>query len=130
MEKKKYTIDDLGKLTGYSRRTIRYYVQEGLLAPPAGRGRGGFYFDSHLQKLLEIKSIKDRGIKLSAIQEVLKKNKKPELLNLKEVWIRHPIKPGLEIHVSRNLEEKEREKIKGIIRAARSILDSGGENDG
>ncbi|MCK4823506.1 MerR family transcriptional regulator, partial [bacterium] len=31
------------------RRTIRYYIQEGLLEPPAGRGRGGFYYDSHLQ---------------------------------------------------------------------------------
>ncbi len=39
METKKYTIEELCDLTGYSRRTIRYYVQSGIIDPPAGRGR-------------------------------------------------------------------------------------------
>ena len=130
MEENQYTIEDLCELTGYTRRTIRYYIQEGLLDPPAGRGRGGFYFDSHLKRLNEIKSFQDKGLKLAAIQEVLKKGKEPELLNVRELWIKYPIDQGIEIHISRDLEEKERKKITEIIRIARSILEPGGEENG
>ncbi len=129
MEEKQYTIEDLCELTGYTRRTIRYYIQEGLLDPPAGRGRGGFYFDSHLKRLLEIKSLQDKGLKLAAILEVLKKDGEPELLNLRELWIKYPIDQGIEIHINRDLEEKARKKITEIIRVARSILESGGREN-
>ena len=132
METKQYTIEDLCELTGFSRRTIRYYVQEGLIDPPAGRGRGGFYFDSHLDKLLKIKSLQDRGLRLSAILPVLKQRdvlESPQEIVSREVWVRYPIAEGVEIHISRDLEEKERKKLDEIVRIARSILKGGGTNE-
>jgi len=132
METKQYTIEDLCELTGFSRRTIRYYVQEGLIDPPAGRGRGGFYFDSHLDKLLKIKSLQDRGLRLSAILPVLKQRdvlESPQEIVAREVWVRYPIADGIEIHISRDLEEKERKKLDEIVRIARSILKGGGTNE-
>ena len=33
-----YAIGELADLGGISRRTVRYYVQEGLLPPPRGLG--------------------------------------------------------------------------------------------
>jgi DNA-binding transcriptional MerR regulator len=132
METKQYTIEDLCDLTGFSRRTIRYYVQEGLIDPPAGRGRGGFYFDSHLDKLLKIKSLQDRGLRLSAILPVLKQRdllESPQEIVARELWVRYPIAEGVEIHISRDLEEKERKKLDEIVRVARSILKGGGTNE-
>jgi len=132
METKQYTIEDLCELTGFSRRTIRYYVQEGLIDPPAGRGRGGFYFDSHLDKLLKIKSLQDRGLRLSAILPVLKQRdvlESPQEIVAREVWVRYPIADGIEIHISRDLEERERKKLDEIVRIARSILKGGGTNE-
>ena len=132
METKQYTIEDLCELTGFSRRTIRYYVQEGLIDPPAGRGRGGFYFDSHLDKLLKIKSLQDRGLRLSAILPVLKQRdvlESPQEIVAREVWVRYPIADGIEIHISRDLEEKERKKLDEIVRLARSILKGGEVNE-
>jgi len=132
MEIKQYTIEDLCELTGFSRRTIRYYVQEGLIDPPAGRGRGGFYFDSHLDKLLKIKSLQDRGLRLSAILPVLKQRdvlESPQEIVAREVWVRYPIADGIEIHISRDLEERERKKLDEIVRIARSILKGGGTNE-
>jgi len=117
-------MDDLCELTGYSRRTIRYYIQEGLLDPPAGRGRGGFYFDSHLDRLREIRFLKEKGLELSAIQEYLRKGTAPKTHIIRELWIRYPLGRGLEIQVSHDLEEQERRKIEEIIRVAKSILDS------
>ncbi len=132
MEIKQYTIEDLCELTGFSRRTIRYYVQEGLLDPPAGRGRGGFYFDSHLETLLRIKSLQDKGLRLSAILPLLKQAElpdKPQDLGAREIWVRYPITQGVEIHISRDLEEKERKKLDEIVRVARSILKGGDVNE-
>ena len=73
----KYTIDELSELTGYSRRTIRYYVQEGLLDSPAGRGKGGFYFDSHLRQLQLIKKLQERGMSLSSIAKYMELDSDP-----------------------------------------------------
>jgi DNA-binding transcriptional MerR regulator len=74
---KKYTINDLSELTSYSRRTIRYYVKEGLLDHPAGRGRGGFYFDRHLLQLKMIKKLQERGMSLSSISEYMEGISRP-----------------------------------------------------
>lgn len=72
MKQKQYTIQELSELTGFSRRTIRYYIQEGLLKPPAGRGRGGYYYDSHLNSLSKIRQLQNQGLQLSSISKILK----------------------------------------------------------
>ena len=123
MSKTIHAIDQLSEKTGFPVRTIRYYIQEGLLDPPAGRGRGGFYYDNHLQRLLEIKALQDRGLRLAAIQEMLKMGEAPLPATDREIWVKCPVVPGFEIHVSRELEEKKRRKISEIIRIARSILE-------
>jgi DNA-binding transcriptional MerR regulator len=126
MDEKHYSIEELEELTGFSIRTIRYYIQEGLLDPPPGRGRGGYYFDSHLQRLREIKALQEQGLKLSSIQEIVRKGERPDIPYERDLWVRYPIQPGIEIHISREVEEKERRNILEIIKIARSILKSGG----
>lgn len=125
MEAKKYTIDDLCELSGYSRRTIRYYVQEGLLEPPSGRGRGGFYYDSHLQILLRIKSLQESGMKLKDITVYLKHPQASNAVKVKysrEVWVKYEVVPDMEINVTRSLEESQGKNISEIIKIARSVL--------
>ncbi|MCX5809834.1 MAG: MerR family transcriptional regulator [Proteobacteria bacterium] len=131
MDTKKYTIDNLVELTGYSRRTIRYYVQEGLIEPPAGRGRGGFYFDSHLNKLLQIKSLQEKGMGLNAIMGYLQGTKedeepRPEDKHYqREVWVKYEIVPGIEVTIRRDIEEKEGKKVFELVRVAKSIMKEG-----
>jgi DNA-binding transcriptional MerR regulator len=121
MERKSYTIEELGELTGYTRRTIRYYVQEGLIDPPAGRGRGGYYYDSHIQQLLRIKSYQEKGIGITAMVSLMKKETFEPVLPSREVMIRYEIVPGIEVNISREMEIKEPKKILEIIRIAKSI---------
>jgi DNA-binding transcriptional MerR regulator len=123
MEEKQYTIDQLSELTGFTRRTIRYYIQEGLLEPPAGRGRGGFYFDSHLQTLLQIKSLQERGLGLTAIMGLLKIDETEPISNIREVWIKYQVIPGCEISIRRDLEQQENKKITEIIKIARALFE-------
>jgi len=138
MENKKYLIEDLCELTGFSRRTIRYYVQLGLIDPPAGRGRGGYYADSHLEKLMKIKTFQERGLRLDAITVLLQtggavtedysRDRNKEIADLvleREVWVHFPLAPGIEIRVSREVEQQKRHRIMELVRTARSVLNKG-----
>ena len=60
----RYGIDELAELGGVSRRTVRYYVQERLLPPPLGVGRGRHYGRAHLDALLRVKSMQEAGLTL------------------------------------------------------------------
>ena len=63
-KKQKYTIDEISELSVFSRRTIRYYIQNKLIDPPSGRGRGGFYSDSHLSGLQKIRALQGEKVNL------------------------------------------------------------------
>jgi DNA-binding transcriptional MerR regulator len=67
MEEKNYTLEQLSSLTGLTRRTVRYYIQIGLVPRPQGEGRGAFYTGLHLESLLEIKMLTGSGFSLEAI---------------------------------------------------------------
>ena len=68
-----YGIDDLARLGGVSRRTVRYYVQEGLLPAPRGLGRGRHYGPEHLERLLRVKSLQQQGLTLEGVRTVLER---------------------------------------------------------
>lgn len=63
-----YTIDDLVRASGFPIRTIRFYIQQGLVPASAGRGLGAGYGESHLKALLEIRRLQESGIQLSSIR--------------------------------------------------------------
>ena len=63
-----YSIDDLSNRTGTTVRTIRYYVQEGLIDPPRGRGRGRHFDDTHLDQLKRIRLLQLAGFNLASIK--------------------------------------------------------------
>jgi DNA-binding transcriptional MerR regulator len=121
---KKYTIEEISILTGFSRRTIRYYIQENIIEPPSGRGRGGFYYNSHLSDLLKIRSLQEKGLNLSFIKDILKGTeqivKEDSQIYTRDLRVRYKIVPGLEINISRSLEEKKSKKILEIIRLIKS----------
>jgi DNA-binding transcriptional MerR regulator len=116
MEVKQYTIEELSELTGFTRRTIRYYIQEGLIPPPAGRGRGGFYNDSHVGKLLQIKALQERGLNLATIAGLIKKEELNTGDNFRKIWIKYEVVPGMEISVSRDLEDTHKRKLTILLK--------------
>ena len=65
------SITDLEKQSGVARRTIHFYVREGLLVPPAKPGGGARYGVEHLVRLLRIRELQKDHYKLSAIRDRL-----------------------------------------------------------
>jgi len=65
------SIGDLAKLTGVTPRTIRYYVELGLLPPPHGAGRSAGYGPEHINRLETIKKLQHARLSLDEIREQL-----------------------------------------------------------
>ena len=74
-----YTLDELSSLTGVSKRTIRFYMQSGLVPKPAGANRGAYYHEAHLNRLLEIQKWQKAGISLKRIAELLCVRDEPQV---------------------------------------------------
>lgn len=66
-----YNIETLAKLSRLTRRTVRYYVQRGLLNPPQGGGRGSYYTDEHLERLKKIQKWSEQGVPLIHMRDML-----------------------------------------------------------
>jgi len=66
----RFSIEELATKAGVSRRTVRYYVQRGLLPAPYGLGRGRHYGEEHLAALLQAKMLQERGVDLEGIREI------------------------------------------------------------
>ncbi|WP_406043124.1 MerR family transcriptional regulator [Succinimonas sp.] len=70
-DEKHFTLEELSALTSLSRRTIRFYMQIGIVPRPEGANRGAYYLVSHLDRLLEIRKWQNAGISLNRIRELL-----------------------------------------------------------
>ena len=70
-ETKTFTLDELCTLSDTPRRTVRYYIQLGLVDRPIGETRAAHYVGRHLEQLLKIRQFTDAGVSLERIREVL-----------------------------------------------------------
>jgi DNA-binding transcriptional MerR regulator len=106
-EARRYSVGELAELGGVSRRTVRYYVQEGLIPTPYGVGRGSHYGSEHLEELIKVKAMQEQGMSLEAIRRRLSGDSTASLpmadvhaLVPRSRWTRMELIPGVEIHIS------------------------------
>jgi DNA-binding transcriptional MerR regulator len=64
------TIQELARRANVTPRTIRYYVEQGILPPP-GRGRPSEYTDEHLKVLDLVRRLKEQYLPLEEIRSML-----------------------------------------------------------
>ena len=67
----KFSLQQLSDQAGLPGRTIRFYIQKGLVAGPQGEKRGAFYTEEHLAELLRIRQWQETGLSLDAIAGLL-----------------------------------------------------------
>ncbi len=65
-----FTLEELGVLSGLTPRTIRFYVQKGLVDRPEGATKGSYYLARHLEQLLRVKKWHEAGLSLEGILEL------------------------------------------------------------
>lgn len=110
-EAKKFSIDEICTLVEMNKRTVRYYIQKGLVDRPEGTGKGAFYSHNHLDQLLAIRKWKAAGLSLERIQDILSCERAddtddqllPPPISKKqgmvEVWSRMYVSDGVELHI-------------------------------
>jgi DNA-binding transcriptional MerR regulator len=67
------TIDELAAASRVPSRTIRFYQSRGALQAPEIRGRVAHYGKHHLERLKLIAQLSDRGLRVDAIGDLMKR---------------------------------------------------------
>jgi DNA-binding transcriptional MerR regulator len=120
-----YGPDDLAERAGVSRRTVRYYVQRGLLPAPAGLGRGKHYSEAHLARLIRIRELQEAGVPLEGIAERLEgrtgvREVAPQQPQ-QSAWTRVALADDIELHVrGRRLSAVQLERL---VRAVQQTIE-------
>jgi len=103
--KNEFSLNELCAMTDFSLRTVRFYMQEGLVSRPLGEKKGARYTKDHLEQLLSIKKWQAAGLSLERIKELLAKPdeldvpEKPRWPGMVEVWSHLHIADGVELHI-------------------------------
>ncbi|MFJ2111671.1 MerR family transcriptional regulator, partial [Streptomyces sp. NPDC087850] len=58
---REYRMAELAREAGITVRTVRFYRERGLIAPPRREGRIAWYDGNHLARLRTITALRERG---------------------------------------------------------------------
>jgi len=129
------SIDELAVAAGLSRRAVRYYVQQKLLPPPNGLGRGSRYDRSHLEQLKRIAELQTAGHSLDAIRRILAGESVPapaqgarphrRAVLSAGLWTRVQLADGVELHFDAARHQPEIEGLLALRELARRVFRSG-----
>jgi len=98
-----FSLDDIAALAELTRRTVRYYIQTGLVDRPQGVGKGAYYTQHHIEQLLLIRKWQLAGLSLERIGDVLKQQTSgplpptPRRTGTVEVWSHLVVAEGVEV---------------------------------
>jgi DNA-binding transcriptional MerR regulator len=137
MSEKTFTLDELCTLTDLTKRTVRYYMQLGLVERPIGETRAAQYTSRHLDQLLRVKQLTEAGVSLERIREVMAggdtpvptRQRRPGSIQVRSHLF---VAPGLEIQISPEeagmTPEQVRAFVREVMQAAERVMRK--DNDG
>ena len=124
---KTFSLDDLCTLTDLPKRTVRYYMQMGLVDRPIGETRAAHYLSQHLDQLLKVKQLTDAGISLERIAEIqngeeLPVPAKPRKPGDIQVRSHVHVAPGIELQISPEEADMSPEQIRALVKAVMKTI--------
>lgn len=129
-----YPLADLCVLAGMSVRTVRYYMQLGLVDRPQGETRAARYGARHLEQLLQIRKWSEAGISLERIRELLHGEAAPVAARMPrpgslEVRSHLLVADGVEVSIEPGRAglspEQVRQLVRGIMAAYEAVRADG-----
>jgi DNA-binding transcriptional MerR regulator len=121
-----FSIDDLAALAELPRRTVRYYIQVGLVDRPVGLGKGAHYTQRHLDQLLQVRKWQLAGLSLERIGELLRQPDAadgallppaPRRAGTVEVWSHLVVADGVEVVLEPGRAALSPEQVRAFFRA-------------
>ncbi len=92
-----YSISQVVELAGISRRTLRYYVAQGVLMPPVGHGRKAHYTVEHIERVRKVRELQEGGLTLSQIRNAFEQAERLEQDPDHSVMTDHPIEKAASV---------------------------------
>jgi DNA-binding transcriptional MerR regulator len=131
------TLDELAALVDLPKRTVRYYIQLGLVDRPEGETRAARYGPRHAEQLLQVRKWADAGVSLERIRDLLSGEPppvppRPHAAGTVELWSRLAIADGLELSMEPGraelTPEQARELFNGVMALYRDIKNKENES--
>ena len=131
-------IDELCTLVDLPRRTVRYYIQEGLVDRPAGAKRGAYYTRRHVEQLMTIRTWQRAGLSLERIRELVSGGGEtlsplppPRARRPGDVTLRTHVTlaPGVELVIDPQEAGLGAEAVRSIVRRAASLVEQTRKED-
>ncbi len=125
----RFSINELCALADTPRRTLRFYIQEGLVDRPNGAKRGAYYTRDHLHQLLTIRKWQRAGLSLEAIRNLLAEPEEAGELPPErpgrpgDVAVRSHIviRPGVELVIDPGKADLTPEEVRALARQAAAL---------
>lgn len=96
-----FWISELAAKTGVSVRTIRYYIEEGLLPQPEIRGKYAVFNEAYLDRLELIRLLKDAYLPLKEIRTLLSEMTEAEIIKLLHEFKQNPTRAMASLNLNR-----------------------------
>lgn len=122
----KLSLSQLCERADVPGRTVRFYIQKGLLPPPQGEKRGAWYSERHLSDLLRIRAWQETGLSLDAIAGLLDARREPPLAPARpgavEVRSHLIVAEGIELVVSPDRARLTQAQLRTLFQAVQTAL--------
>lgn len=123
-----YQLSELCALVDLPVRTVRYYVQQGLVDRPEGETRAARYGERQLEQLGAIKKWTTAGLSLERIRELLAGNEpdvpqRPKRRGTLEVVSRLTIADGVELVIEPSRAGLSPEQVRAFSREVMAVFD-------
>lgn len=126
----KHTLEELCTLVDIPKRTVRFYVENGVIDRPAGVKKGAYYTQKHVEQLLEIKKWQKAGLSLERIKSLLNDLNggapvpppQQRLPGDVDVWSHIYISDGVELLIEPKRSGLSPEQVNQLSQALQAIL--------
>jgi DNA-binding transcriptional MerR regulator len=127
--KPEYTLEELALLVDLPVRTIRFYIQKGMVDRPEGARKTARYNNTHLEQCLKIKQWSQSGLSLDRIAEALKqppndlpqRSKTPGEIS---VTTQIHLAPGVELSIDNAQNALSQDQIRRLAEALLPVIES------
>ena len=126
----RHTIDELSTLVELPLRTVRYYIQLGLVDRPIGEKKAAYYTAAHVDQLLTIRKWQNAGLSLERIREILASPEagllpppRPRGAGTVEVWSHLVVADGLEITLEPGRAGLSSEDVRALFRGVTALYE-------
>ena len=126
----RHSIDEISALVELPLRTVRYYIQLGLVDRPIGEKKAAYYTAVHVDQLLTIRKWQSAGLSLERIREILAAPEagllpppRPRGAGTVEVWSHLVVADGLEITLEPGRAGLSSEDVRALFRGVTALYE-------